>query len=73
MQERLTACRIERQRRMVELNLKKITAPDFSVSIRPGLPSLMVIDEDGGAQHLYRQPSAQEVSWPRKKNRRSPA
>ena len=29
----------------VELNLKKITAPDFSVSIRPGMPSLMVVDE----------------------------
>ena len=25
---------------MVELDLKKITAPDFTVSIRPGLPSL---------------------------------
>lgn len=30
---------------MVELDLKKITAPDFTVSIRPGMPALMVIDE----------------------------
>ena len=30
---------------MVELDLKKITAPDFTVSIRPGTPALMVIDE----------------------------
>lgn len=30
---------------MVELDLKKITASDFMVSIRPGLPSLMIIDE----------------------------
>ncbi|MCW5692493.1 MAG: siphovirus Gp157 family protein [Pseudolabrys sp.] len=30
---------------MVELDLKKITAPDFTVAIRPGLPALMVIDE----------------------------
>ena len=31
---------------MVELDLKKITAPDFTASIRPGLPSLLVLDED---------------------------
>ena len=30
---------------MVELNLKKITAPDFTASIRPGMPALIVIDE----------------------------
>ena len=30
---------------MIELDLKKLTAPDFTVSIRPGTPSLMVIDE----------------------------
>ncbi len=30
---------------MIELDLKKITAPDFTVSIRPGTPALMVIDE----------------------------
>src|SRR5262245_1033029 len=52
MQERLNRLqdRAAKRRRiakdaMVELNLKKITTPDFSVSIRPGLPSLMVIDE----------------------------
>src|SRR5512139_2540152 len=26
---------------MIELDLKKITAPDFTVSIRPGTPSLL--------------------------------
>jgi len=31
---------------MVELDLKKITAPDFTVSIRPGTPALMVINEE---------------------------
>ena len=31
---------------MVELDLKKLTAPDFTVSIRPGTSVLMVIDED---------------------------
>ena len=31
---------------MVELDLKKLTAPDFTASIREGLPALMVINED---------------------------
>ena len=31
---------------MVELDLKKITAPDFTVSIRPGMPALVVLNED---------------------------
>jgi hypothetical protein len=31
---------------MVELDLKKITAPDFTASIRPGLPALVVLNED---------------------------
>jgi hypothetical protein len=30
---------------MVELDLKKFTAPDFTASIRPGTPALVVIDE----------------------------
>ena len=30
---------------MVELDLKKITAPDFTVSIRAGMPALLVLDE----------------------------
>jgi hypothetical protein len=42
---------------MIELDLKKITAPDFSVSIRPGLPSLMVIDE-AAVPSIYWQPAA---------------
>ncbi len=31
---------------MVELDLKKITAPDFSASLRPGMPALVVLNED---------------------------
>jgi len=42
---------------MIDLDIKKITAPDFSVSIRPGLPSLMVIDE-AAVPSIYWQPSA---------------
>ena len=30
---------------MVELDLKKLNAPDFTASIRAGMPALMVIDE----------------------------
>jgi hypothetical protein len=30
---------------MVELDLKKVLAPDFTASLRPGTPALMVIDE----------------------------
>ena len=47
MQERLDRLQDRASKRrqiakdvMVELDLKKITAPDFSVSTRPGLPSL---------------------------------
>ena len=31
---------------MVELDLKKLTASDFSASIRAGMPALVVLDED---------------------------
>jgi hypothetical protein len=31
---------------MIELELKKIAAPDFTASIRPGMPSLVVLNED---------------------------
>src|ERR1035441_7519105 len=31
---------------MVELDLTKLTAPDFTASIRPGLPALVVLNED---------------------------
>ncbi len=30
---------------MLEAEIKKITAPDFTVSLRPGTPSLVVVDE----------------------------
>ena len=41
---------------MVELDLKKITAPDFTVSIRPGMPALLVLDE-AAVPSIYWQPS----------------
>ena len=40
---------------MVELDLKKLSAPDFAVSIRPGTPALMVIDE-AAVPSIYWEP-----------------
>jgi hypothetical protein len=40
---------------MVELDLKKLTAPDFTVSIRPGMPALLVIDE-AAVPSIYWEP-----------------
>ena len=64
MQERLERLQDRASKRrqiakevMIELDLKKITAPDFSVSIRPGMPSLMVVDE-AAVPSIFWQPSA---------------
>jgi hypothetical protein len=40
---------------MVELDLKKINAPDFSVSVRPGLPALQILNENA-VPSIYWQP-----------------
>ena len=40
---------------MVELDLKKIPAPDFTASIRPGMPALVVIDE-AAVPSIYWEP-----------------
>ena len=45
---------------MVELDLKKITAPDFSVSIRPGMPALQVLDE-AAVPSIYWQPECPAI------------
>src|ERR1700686_960669 len=41
---------------MVELDLKKLNAPDFTASIREGTPALMVLNEDA-VPKIYWQPS----------------
>src|SRR5471032_1333143 len=54
---------------MIELDLKKLNAPDFTASIREGIPSLVVIDEDAvpktywspGEPRLRRQILAQDL------------
>jgi hypothetical protein len=40
---------------MIELDLKKLTAPDFTASIRAGTPALMVIDE-AAVPSIYWEP-----------------
>jgi hypothetical protein len=40
---------------MLELDLKKITAPDFTVSIHPGTPALLVLDE-AAVPKIYWEP-----------------
>lgn len=41
---------------MVELDIKRINAPDFTASVRPGLPALQVLNEDD-VPPMYWQPS----------------
>ncbi|MGC1775796.1 MAG: siphovirus Gp157 family protein, partial [Pseudolabrys sp.] len=57
--ERLQDCAAKRRQIakdvMVELDLKKITAPDFTVSIRPGMPALLVFDE-AAVPSIYWEP-----------------
>ena len=40
---------------MVELDIKKLSAPDFTASVRPGTPALMVIDE-AAVPSIYWEP-----------------
>ena len=40
---------------MVESDIKKITAPDFTASIRPGMPALVVLNEEA-VPSIYFEP-----------------
>jgi Siphovirus Gp157 len=57
--ERLQDCATKRRQIakdvMVELDIKKITAPDFTISIRPGMPALLVLDE-AAVPSIYWEP-----------------
>jgi Siphovirus Gp157 len=55
LQDRATKRRQIAKDVMVELDLKKLTAPDFTASIRPGMPALMVIDE-AAVPSIYWEP-----------------
>ena len=57
--ERLQNCAAKRRQIAkdvtVELDLKKIMAPDFTVSVRPGMPALLVLDE-AAVPSIYWEP-----------------
>jgi hypothetical protein len=55
LQERASKRRQIVKDTMAELDLKKLTAPDFTASIRPGMPALMVIDE-AAVPSIYWEP-----------------
>ena len=62
MQDRLARLQASASKRrqiakdvMVELDIRKITAPDFTVSVRPGMPSLLVLDE-AAVPSIYWEP-----------------
>jgi hypothetical protein len=68
MQERLARLQDRASKRrqiakdvMTDLDLKKITAPDFTVSIRPGMPALLVLDETA-VPSVYWQPGAPRLN-----------
>ena len=55
LQERAAKRRQIAKDAMVELDLKKIAAPDFTISLRPGMPALVVLNEDA-VPSIYWQP-----------------
>lgn len=62
---RLQNCAVKRRQIardvMVELDIRKITAPDFTVSTRPGMPSLLVLDE-ASVPSIYWQAAAPRLN-----------
>ena len=55
LQERAAKRRQIVKETMVELEIWKLTAPDFTASVRPGLPSLVVLDEEA-VPSIYWEP-----------------
>jgi hypothetical protein len=55
LQERAAKRRAIAKDVMVELDIKKLTAPDFTASLRDGTPALMVLNEDA-VPSIYWQP-----------------
>jgi hypothetical protein len=46
LQERAAKRRQIAKDAMIELDIKRIAAPDFTASVRPGMPALVVLNED---------------------------
>ena len=59
LQDRATKRRQIAKDVIVELDLIKLTAPDFTASIRPGTPALMVIEE-AAVPSIYWEPREAE-------------
>jgi Siphovirus Gp157 len=55
LQDRATKRRQIAKETMAELDIKKLQAPDFTASLRPGMPSLLVIDE-AAVPSIYWEP-----------------
>jgi hypothetical protein len=55
LNERAAARRQVARDAMVEVDIRKIAAPDFTLSVRPGSPSLVVVDE-GAVPAPYWEP-----------------
>ena len=62
---RLQDCALKRRQIakdvMLELDIKKVTAPDFTASVRPGMPALLVLDETA-VPSIYWQPVAPRLN-----------
>jgi Siphovirus Gp157 len=55
LQDRAAKRRQIAKEAMAELDIKKLQAPDFTASLRPGMPSLLVIDE-AAVPSIYWEP-----------------
>ncbi len=49
---------------MVETEIKKIAATDFTISIRPGSPALVVVDEGPVPPAYWRPPNRASIAGP---------
>ena len=61
LQDRASKRRQMAKEAMLQVELKKITAPDFTISIRPGLPALEIFD-DTAIPAIYWQPGAPRLN-----------
>ena len=71
LQERAAKRRQIAKEVMVELDLKRLNAPDFTASIREGTPSLVVLNEDAVPRSIGSQasPASNARNWRMSSNR----
>jgi hypothetical protein len=61
LEERATKRRQIVKETMVKVDLKKLSAPDFTATVRAGTPSLTILDE-AAVPHIYWEPRA-HIYW----------